>query len=204
MALAALQSTPSCFNEFGSLGVELDNMLQATSNMTVLEQWTVSTTSQWNYNGLNSNPFLATGLPTVNTINHLAMPSIMDPSLAYFDMTLPSKFVLPPLPPTGSLQSRSNLPSLPPVDSANYDALNDLPVLTTLDFEEPSGPALGHARHKPVLSLHTQRDNMIGDINKKNSLPVEKRVKKSKGKHTTVSEANDGPASQQIESKTTI
>ncbi|KAL4076544.1 hypothetical protein V8B97DRAFT_1915460 [Scleroderma yunnanense] len=172
--------------------------------MTFLRQWMVLTTSQWNYDGLNSDPSLATSLLTANTANHLSVPSIMDPSLACFDMTLPSEFGLPPLPPAGSLQSGSNLPLLPPADLANYDVLDDLLVFTTLNSKEPKGPALGCARHKPVLSLHAQRDNMIGNINKENSLPVKKRVKKLKGKHTTVSEANDGPAKKSKKSKTMV
>jgi len=59
---------------------------------------------------------------------------------------------------------------------------------------DSEGSTLGHARCKPVPSLRVLRDNMIGDMNKENDLPVlgGKKGKKSKGKRPAASEANNG------------
>jgi len=53
------------------VGPELDMMLQSGSVDTFSQQWQVSSTPQWNFDGLDSDPFVASGLRTVNTATHL-------------------------------------------------------------------------------------------------------------------------------------
>ena len=78
-ALTSLLSTPTHCNtfnqlqpsqEFCPLGPELDMMLQSGSMNTFLQQWQVSSTPQWNFNGLESNPFVTAGLTTFNMATH--------------------------------------------------------------------------------------------------------------------------------------
>jgi len=51
--------------------------------------------------------------------------------------------------------------------------------------EEPEGTVLGKC--KPVPSLRAKRDNMIGNMDKENTLPSLERGKKSKGKRPAAS-----------------
>ena len=78
-ASTPLLSTPPCCNtfnqlqpsqEFCPLGPELDMMLQSGSMNMFLQQWQVSSTPQWNFNGLESNPFVTAGLTTFNMATH--------------------------------------------------------------------------------------------------------------------------------------
>ena len=64
------------------------------------------------------------------------------------------------------------------------------------DSGEPESPVAGHGKHMPVPSLRAQRDNMIGDRGKENSLLVftEKRVNKSKVKRHAADDVNDSLA----------
>jgi len=54
--------------------------------------------------------------------------------------------------------------------------------------EEPEGTVLGKC--KPVPSLHAKRDNMIGNMDKENTLPSLERGKKLKGKRPAASDTN--------------
>ena len=170
-ALTSLLSTPTHCNtfnqlqpsqEFCPLGPELDMMLQSGSMNTFLQQWQVSSTPQWNFNGLESNPFVTAGLTTFNMATH---PN-------YLVMVTHSGVGLPPFPPAGSPLSRNDLPSLPPAPLTNNDSLSDAftqhlqsfaytgpgsmpnrsqPSSIVQNSEDPEGTALG--KHKPVPSL---------------------------------------------------
>ena len=76
------------------------------------------------------------------------------------------------------------LPVLPPAPS-------DTGVLPS-DSGEAGGPTLGCSKRKPILSLRAQQDNLIGDVGKQNSLPVQKG-KKPTEKCSSALEVNDGP-----------
>ena len=204
------------FLEFSSLGPELDLMFQAGS-MGMFPDWTVST-PQWNNNGLESNPFIGTSPTTVNMANQLVAPSSMVPTVEDLALATHWALDLPQVSPARSPQSRSNLPLLPPAPSTGDNSPSDLfmerlqsfvytgpgstptrpqlPTSITQNSDDAEGCTLGRARHKPVPSLRVLRDNMIGDMNKENDLPVlaGKKGKKSKGKRPAASEANDGPA----------
>jgi len=182
------------------VGPELDMMLQSGSVDTFSQQWQVSLTPQWNFDGLDSDPFVAGGLRTVNTATH---PN-------YLAMATHSGVGLPALPPGGSPQSRNDLPSLPPVPSADDDSLSDAltqhlqsfaytgpsstpnhswqPSSIMQNSEEPQGTVLG--KRKPVPSLRAKRDNMIGNTDKENTLPSLERGKKSKEKRPAASDTN--------------
>ncbi|KIM54677.1 hypothetical protein SCLCIDRAFT_30907 [Scleroderma citrinum Foug A] len=203
------------FLEFGSLGPELDLMFQAGS-MGMFLDWMAST-PQWSNNCLESNPFIAAGPTTVNMASQLLASSGMAPTVDYLTLATQAALELPQLSPTRSPQSRNELPLLPPAPSTDPNSPSDVfmeclqsfmytgpgsspnrSLLTSItqNFENCEGPALGRARRKPVPSLRVLRDNMIGDMNKENVLPVlaGKKGKKSKGKCSAASEANDGPA----------
>ena len=204
---------PSC-SDFGSLGPELDLMFQAES-MAMFPDWTAPT-PQWDNNGLESNPFVAAGPTTVNSANQQVAPSGMTPTVDYLALAAHAALALPQRSPARSPQSRSDLPLLPPAPSADNYSPGDvfmerlqsfaytgpgstpnrpqLPTSITQNPADSEGSALGRARRKPVPSLRALRDNMIGDMNKENDLPVlgGKKGKKSKGKRPAASEANNG------------
>ena len=185
--------------EFFPLGPKLDMMLQSGSMNTFLQQWQVSSTPQWNFDGLESNPFVTAGLTTFNTATH---PN-------YLAMATHSGVRLPLFPPAGSPLSRNDLPSLPPAPLTNDDSLSDaftqhlqlfaytgpgsMPNCSQLssivqNSKDPEGTALGKC--KPVPSLRAKRDNMIGNMDKENSLPSLEWGKRLKGKCPAASDTN--------------
>ena len=207
-ASTPLLSTPTGCNtfnqlqpsqEFCPLGPELDMMLQSGSMNMFLQQWQVSSTPQWNFNGLESNPFVTAGLTTFNMTTH---PN-------YLAMATHSGVGLPPFTPAGSPLSRNDLPSLPPAPLTNNNSLSDgftqhlqlfaytgpgstpnhsQPSSIVQNSEDPEGTALG--KRKPVPSLCAKRDNMIGNTDKENLLPSLEQGKKSKGKCPAASDTN--------------
>ena len=52
--------------DMGSLGPELDAMLQANSGAAFQEQWPLSTTPEWNFDGLVSDSFFSANTASVN------------------------------------------------------------------------------------------------------------------------------------------
>ena len=96
---------------------------------------------------------------------------------------------------SGSLQSMSHLPLLPPVPSVGHNSppcgMLSLPSQSVhVDSEAPDGPTLRRSRCKLIPSLHVQRDNMIGKENG-SSVSLEKECNKLKGKRPA-SEAHHG------------
>ena len=170
----------------------------------------MASTPQWNFNSLESNPFTTTTPMTVNMANQLVAPSVMALTADYLAL---AAHVALHFSPIRSPQSRSDLPLLPPAPSTNDNSPSDefmeqlksfaytgpgstpnhsqLLTSITANSDDSEGPALGRARHKPVPSLRALRDNMIGNMNKENDLPVfaGKKGKKSKGKCSATSEA---------------
>ena len=121
-------------------------------------------------------------MATVDTANYPAMVTgNVESSLDGFSMTgqygshIQAHAAHSPAPP---------LPVLPPAPS-------DTSVLPS-DSGEAEGPTLGRSKRKPIPSLRAQRDNLIGDVGKENSLPVRKG-KKPTEKRSSAPEVNDGP-----------
>ena len=108
------------FSEFSSLGPELDLMFQAGS-MAMFPDWMAST-PQWNFNGLESNPFAATAPMTVNMANQLVVPSVMALTADYLALAAHAALHFSPI---RSPQSRSDLPLLPPAPSTNDNSPSD-------------------------------------------------------------------------------
>ena len=137
---------------------------------------------QWNFSNLELDAFLASNMTTVGTANYpAAVTGNVESSLDGFSMTgqygshIQAHAVHSPAPP---------LPVLPPAPS-------DTGVLPS-DSGEAGGPTLGRSKRKPIPSLRAQRDNLIGDVGKENSLPVRKG-KKPTEKCSSALEVNDGP-----------
>ena len=182
--------------DFGSFGPEMDLMLQTETMATFPGQWGVSTTPQWNFSGLGSDPFLSGDMLSANTATNFsslvpppdypAMLAHTGPGLPIFSPVVsPSKSSLPLLP----------LPPLINDESSNDDFTRRLQLFAytgpgsmpnhpqqpiVQNSEAPEGPLLG--KRKPVPSLRAQRDNKIGSLSKENNEPVPARGKKGKGK----------------------
>jgi len=195
--------------EFSSFAPELENMLQTDTRATFQEQWS---TPQWNFGGLVSNPFAVTDPTAVNTTKHDAVFSTGNTdtaSINYFSVAAHHEpynaaVGLSPLSFGSSPQSSNELPLLPPFpsdDDGMWTIILDTVVgwATNVfhcqsDSGEPESPVAGCGKCLPVPSLCAQRDNMIGDRGKENSLPVftEKRVTRTKVKRRAADDAN-GP-----------
>ncbi|KAI6046829.1 hypothetical protein EDC04DRAFT_2887686 [Pisolithus marmoratus] len=160
--------------ELGSFGTDFDLMLARTAT------WS---TSQWSGSGQVSSQ-----IPALSTIADMDTPANYLSGRAYYDYQ--NAALRLPL-----------IPSIVPSPQSN----SDLPLLLSAPSASPQkSPPAGHGKCKPVLSLHAQRDNMIGEIGKENSLLtlVGKKPKKSKTKHSAEDNANGFPVKRPKNKKT--
>jgi len=108
----------------GSLGPELEAMLQANSRAAFQEQWPVSTTPQWNFDGLASDPFFSTNTACINFGLGFSTAGDYESCGPMF-----GEYTLPPSSP------QNGLPVLPPAPSDNDSSLlNGMFTFTIMDI----------------------------------------------------------------------
>ena len=109
--------------DMGSLGPELDAMLQANSGAAFQEQWPPSTTPEWNFDGLVSDSFFSANTASVNFGLGFSTAGGYESCGPTF-----GEFALPP-------SSPQKLPVLPPAPSDNDSSfLNGIFTFTIMDI----------------------------------------------------------------------